>query len=116
MEGTPAFSTAATMASDSPAFRPSGFSHITIFPASAAATAMSWCMSFGAATSMRSTSPRATSRRQSVSTSAKPQAAAWARALASSRPQTATSSTSRSRSKKLPTLRKALECARPMKP
>jgi hypothetical protein len=38
--------------------RPSGFSHITILPAFAAAIAMSWCVSFGLAMSMTSMSLR----------------------------------------------------------
>jgi hypothetical protein len=41
MLGTPADSTALTMVSLSAALRPSGFSHITIFPALAAAMAIS---------------------------------------------------------------------------
>ena len=40
------------------AVRPSGFSHITILPAFAAAIAMSWCVSFGLAMSMTSMSFR----------------------------------------------------------
>ena len=67
MFGTPAFSTAATIASASFAVRPSGFSHITILPAFAAAIAISWCVSLGLAMSMTSMSFRATRSRQSVS-------------------------------------------------
>src|SRR5471030_1153041 len=64
--GTPAASTAATIASDSAAFRPRGFSHITILPALAAAIAISACVSLGLAMSMRSISGESTSLRQSV--------------------------------------------------
>src|ERR1039457_7580027 len=47
MFGTPAFFTASTMRSDSAALRPRGFSQSTIFPASAAAMAISACVSLG---------------------------------------------------------------------
>ena len=67
MFGTPAASTAATIASASAALRPSGFSHITILPAFAAAMAISGWVSLGLAMSMRSMSLRSTSVRQSVS-------------------------------------------------
>ena len=50
--------------------RPSGFSNITILPASAAAIAISMCVSFGLAMSTRSMSFRATNLRQSVSNAA----------------------------------------------
>jgi len=46
----------------------SGFSHITILPARAAAIAISACVSFGLAMSTRSMSRRLTTARQSVST------------------------------------------------
>ena len=65
--GTFADSTAATISSASAAFRPSGFSHITILPARAAAIAISRCVSFGLAMSMTSMSLRSISVRQSVS-------------------------------------------------
>jgi hypothetical protein len=65
--GTPAASTAATIALASSAVRPSGFSHKTIFPACAAAMAISLCVSFGLAMSMTSMSLRSISFRQSVS-------------------------------------------------
>jgi len=71
--GTRADSTAATIFSASAALRPSGFSHITILPARAAATAISTCVSFGLAMSTRSMSLRSTSARQSVSTDSYPQ-------------------------------------------
>ena len=51
----------------SAAFAPSGFSHITILPALAAAMAISACVSLGLAMSIRSMSLRSTSLRQSVS-------------------------------------------------
>src|SRR6185437_9483625 len=52
---------------DSAALRPSGFSHMTILPAAAAASAISVCVSLGAAISTRSISLRSTSLRQSGS-------------------------------------------------
>jgi hypothetical protein len=64
---TPALSTAATIACPSAAVRASGFSHITILPARAAATAISACVSLGLAMSITSMSLRSTSFRQSVS-------------------------------------------------
>jgi len=66
--GAPAASTVANMREDLALLRPSGFSHITILPASAAAMAFSACVSFGTAMSVRSMSLHSTSLRQSVST------------------------------------------------
>jgi hypothetical protein len=66
--GTPAFSTASTMAFDSAPFRPSGFSQRIALPAWAAAMATSAWVSLGLAMSITSMSLRSTSFRQSVST------------------------------------------------
>ena len=68
MFGTPARSTAATIASPSAASMASGFSHSTHLPASAAAIAISLCRLFGTQMSIASMSSRAIRRRQSVST------------------------------------------------
>jgi hypothetical protein len=65
---TAARSTASTIPSASAAVRASGFSHMTIFPARAAAIAISAWVSFGLAMSIRSMSFRSTSLRQSFST------------------------------------------------
>src|SRR3984957_20734839 len=73
MFATRASSTACTMKSDSCALRPRGFSHITILPAFAAATAISRCVSFGLAMSIRSISGDSTIFRQCVSTFSYPQ-------------------------------------------
>ena len=67
MLATPAPSTADTIACASAAVRPSGFSQVTIFPARAAAMAISAWVSFGLAMSTRSMSLRSTTARQSVS-------------------------------------------------
>ena len=68
MFGTPARSTAATIASPSAAFMASGFSQQTHLPAAAAASAISLCMRLGTQMSIRSMSARAIRRCQSVST------------------------------------------------
>jgi hypothetical protein len=59
---------AATIASPSAAFMASGFPHAIHLPASAAVSAISWCMRLGTQMSIRSTSGRAIRRFQSVST------------------------------------------------
>jgi len=68
MFGTFAFATAATIVSASFAFNASGFSQRIIFPAFAAAMAISAWVLFGVQMSMTSMSSRAISFRQSVST------------------------------------------------
>ena len=68
MFGTPARSTAWTIASPSAAFMASGFSQSTHLPACAAAIAISLCRWFGTQMSTASMSARAIRRRQSVST------------------------------------------------
>src|SRR3982750_3417031 len=116
MLATPAFSTASTIAFDSAAVRPSGFSHMTILPAFAAAIAISAWVSFGLAISIRSTEGSSTRRRQSFTDDSNPHLAAnpWARS--GFRAQTVFSTGVKGRSKKLGTLRNAFECVRPMKP
>ena len=68
MFGTLAFSTASTIFKPSGPFMASGFSHKIIFPAWAAAMAISAWELFGVQISMASISFRAMSLRQSVST------------------------------------------------
>ena len=70
MFGTFAFSTAFTIVSACAPFIASGFSHRIILPAAAAAIAISACVLFGLAMSIRSMSLRAISFFQSVSTDA----------------------------------------------
>jgi hypothetical protein len=66
--GTPARSTAATIASPSAALMASGFSQSVILPAAAAASAISQCRWFGTQMSTKSMSARSIRRIQSVST------------------------------------------------
>jgi hypothetical protein len=116
MFATLAASTAATIFSVSAALRPSGFSHITILPACAAAIAISACVSLGLAMSMRSMSLRSVSLRQSLSELSNPQFSAKSLALSGLRVATAFRTGSYSRLKKAPACRKALLWVRPMKP
>src|SRR5271165_1754809 len=109
MFGVLADSTAAAIFSDSAALRPHGFSHIPILPASAAAVAISACVSFGLAMSLRSISFRAASLRRSVANDEYPHLSANASAAARVRAQTATGAGSYSRAKNLLTFPKAVE-------
>src|SRR5260370_41228568 len=104
------------MALDSAAFRPSGFSHITILPAFAAAMAMSAWVSLGLAMSMRSISRDATTLRQSLSTDSYPHLAANDFARSALRAQTVLRTGWYGTSKKWFTWHKALEGVRPMNP
>src|SRR6185436_17230597 len=91
-------------------------SHITILPASAAATAISAWVSLGLAMSIRSMSLRSISLRQSLSEDSKPQLAAKSAAPLALRVQTAFSTGSWSSGKNSGAWWKALEWVRPMKP
>src|SRR3954453_3916660 len=109
-----AFSAATTIARASSTVFASGFSHSTCLPASSAAIAISACVSPGVHTSTRSTSSRAPSALQSVSTEAQPSRSAAAPAASALRPPRAAMSTWYGRSKKRPAVRHAWECAAPM--
>src|SRR5260370_12380244 len=116
MFGTRAVSTACTMALDSGALRPSGFSHITILPAFAAAIAISAWVSLGLAMSIRSISGDATTLRQSLSTDSYPHLAANDFARSALRAHTVLSTGWYGTSKKWFTWPKALAWVRPMNP
>src|SRR5687767_11190274 len=120
MFGTPfppfADSTALTISSPSRESIASGFSQRIIFPAFAAAIAISLCVLFGVQMSIASMSFRSTSFFQSVSTDSYPHCLANASTFSLSRAHTALSTGRYAKSKKLLTFRYALECARPMNP
>ena len=118
IERTPfarARSAAATMARASATVLASGFSHSTCLPASSAAIAISAWVSPGVQMSTRSTSSRATSARQSVSTCCQSKRRATSEAASTFRPPIATRSGVSAGSKKLRALRQPCEWAVPMK-
>ena len=92
----------------------SGFSQSTCLPASRAAMAISAWVSPGVQTSTRSTSSRAMSARQSVSTLRQSKRRATSEAASTFRPPIATRSGVSAGSKKLRALRQPCEWAAPM--
>ena len=109
-----ASSAAAAMARASATVFASGFSQSTCLPARRAAMAISAWVSPGVQMSTRSTSGRATSARQSVSTCCQSNRRAISPAAAPSRPPMATRSGTRGGSKKDRALRQPCEWATPM--
>ena len=107
-------SAAAAICSASATVLASGFSHSTCLPASSAAIAISACRSPGVQMSTRSTSSRSITRRQSVSTEAKPNRSAAAETASGLRPEITVSSGVSGRSKNRWALRQAWACTAPM--
>jgi hypothetical protein len=104
------------ISSPSAAFIASGFSHRIIFPAFAAASAISLCVLFGVQMSIASMSLRSISFRQSVSTDSYPHLLANALDLLLVPRARRLQHRPVSQVEEILTFRYALECARPMKP